>query len=553
MQEATAAFQSIDRHRLIQAVRRWGRAVLVSTVALGAIAFVVSRLIPPEYEATAQLYLAPASNPTVALQDVVTGQTLATSYVELARSDVISKAAMDRTKWTEDLRSFRDRLKVAQLRNTSIITVTFRDGDAQRAADVANAVADIFITQTKALQTSLQGTTASELDKQIASVQDDLGVLDKQIASLRASLAVSPRPGESPGTRADLQSQLLQLDASRQTKQQTLAQLLKTRDDMRLAQARAETTVSLWQPASPPTEPSSPRPLLNTLVGAVGGGVLALLGIALFTYFDDRLTDVEDVRERLHAAPLGQVRLHEHPETITGKLFVRDEPTSQEAEAIRSIRTNILFAGSERRPRTLLVTSAVAGEGKSVLSANLALAFAEAGTPVVLVDADLRRPSQHRLFGLNAAPGLTNVLAETTSLAEVQRTRISDLLFVIPSGPLPPNPSELLGSARMRTLITKLGSLSEQGVVILDSSPVLAVADPIELSAEVDGTIVVVDSSRTHVAPVRHALRALEQVRAQLVGVVLNKIPEHEGAYYRYGGYYPSGAERNKPADVRRA
>jgi non-specific protein-tyrosine kinase len=546
VQDSASAFQPIDRQRVFQAVRRWARIVLAAMAAGALLAFVVSRLIPPEYEATAQLYLAPASNPTVALQDVSTGQTLATSYVELARSDVILKAALERTRWPEDLRSFRDRVRVAQLRNTSIITVTFRSGDPQRSAEVANAIADIFITQTKALQTSLQGTTASELDKQIASVQSDIDALDKEVGILRQALA-SPSPRQSAGDLASLQAQLQQLDASRQSKQETLASLVKTRDDMRLAQARAETTVSLWQSAAPPEEPSAPRPLLNTLLGALGGGLLAVFGIALFTYFDDRLVDTEDVRERLRAAPLGQVRLHEHPETIAGKLFVREEPTSPEAEAIRGIRTNIVFAGGDRRPRTLLITSAVAGEGKSVLSANLALAFAEAGTPVVLVDADLRRPSQHRLFGLNPTPGLTNVLAETATLADVQKSRVNEQLLVIPSGPLPPNPAELLGSARMLSFITKLAAVSEQGVVILDSSPVLAVADPVSLSTEVDGTIVVVDSSRTHVAPVRHALRALEQVRAQLIGVVLNKIPEHEASYYRYGGYYPRVTERPNP------
>lgn len=531
-----------DRDRLLQAFRRWAGLVVVATLLAGASALAASLILPREYEATAQLYLAPASNPTVAFQDVVLGQNLATSYVELAKSEVVLTPVMRQVDWSGDLRGFRDKLSVSQVRNTSIISVSFRSPDPAVAARTANAVADTFIAQTKDLQASLQGSTASELDQQIRSIQADITSLDEQIASLRAEMSASPRPGATASPRADLQSQINALDASRQSKQQTLASLLKTRDDMRLAQARAETTVSLWQPAAAPEEPVSPRPLLNTVLGALAGGLVALLGVALITYLDDRITDTEDISRRLGVAPLGQVRLHEHPETINGKLFVREEPHSPEAEAIRSIRTNVLFTSVEQRPRTLLITSALPGEGKSVLSANLALAFAEAGTSVVLVDGDLRRPSQHRLFRVSASVGLTNLLTEPSAPSELARFRLTPHLTVIPSGPLPPNPAELLASGRMSALVHQLAGLAENGIVIVDSSPVLAVADPVALSTKVDGAIVVVDSSRTRVASTRRALAALEQVHARVIGVVLNKLTEREASYYRYDGYYGAQA-----------
>jgi non-specific protein-tyrosine kinase len=527
-----------DRDRLLHALRRWAGLVAVSALLAGASAFVVSQLIPREYEATAQLYLAPASNPTVAFQDVVLGQSLATSYVELAKAEVVLRPAMDKVGWPGDLRSFRDRLAVTQVRSTSIISVSFRSRDPKLAAETAGAVADAFIKQSRELQASLQGTTATELDQQVSAIQREITLLDGQIAALRAELTSSPKPGASQRPQAEVQSQITLLDGSRQSKQQTLASLLKTRDDMRLAQARAQTTVSLWQPATAPEEPVSPRPLLNTILGALAGGLVALLGVAVITYLDDRLTDLEDIRRRLGAAPLGQVRLHSNPETIAGKLFLRDEPSSPEAEAIRGIRTNIQFAGADHRPRTLLVTSALPGEGKSILSANLALAFAESGTPVVLIDADLRRPSQHKLFRVSASTGLTTLLTEAGPPADLQRFRVSPHLIVIPSGPLPPNPAELLASSRMSALLERISKLAENGIVILDSSPALAVADPMALSTKVDGCIVVVDSSRTRVASTRRALAALERVHAHVIGIVLNKLTEREAAYYRYDGYY---------------
>ncbi len=536
---------------MLHALRRWAALVAVAALLAGLTAFIVSALIAPEYEATAELYLAPASNPTAALQDITLGQTLATSYVELAKSEVVLRPAVDQVGWSGDLKSFRDKLNVSQVRNTSIIAVTFRSRDAKLAARTSNAIADSFIQQTRALQTSLQGTTASELDQQIRAIQDDIASLDAQIAALRADLAASPKPGVSPSPRSDVQAQINALDTTRLSKQQTLAQLLQTRDNMRLAQARAETTVSLWQPATPPDQAVSPRPLLNTASGALAGALVALLGVALITYLDDRLTDIEDVPKRLGAVPLGQVRLHEHPETTAGKLFLRDAPQSPEAEAIRSIRTNVFFTSVDRRPRSLLVTSALPGEGKSVLSANLALAFAEAGTPVVLVDADLRRPSQHRLFRISASTGLTNLLTDPTAPLDLQRFRVSPQLVVIPSGPLPPNPAELLASGRMTALLQQLATLADNGIIVIDSSPVLAVADPVALATKVDGAVVVVDSSKTRVASTRRALAALERVHAHVLGVVLNKLTEQEASYYRYDGYYgartPTRPEASKP------
>jgi non-specific protein-tyrosine kinase len=527
-----------DRDRLLRAFRRWAGLVAVAALLAGATAFVLSQVVPKEYEATAQLYLAPAANPTVAFQDVTLGQMLATSYVELAKAEVVLRPAMEKVNWPGDLKSFRDRVNVAQLRSTSIISIAFRSTHPKLAADTAGAIASTFITQSRQLQASLQGSTVTVLDQQISAIQSEISSLDAQIASLRAELNTTPKPGASPRSQVEVQSQINLLDSSRQTKQQTLASVLKTRDDMRLAQARADTAVSLWQPATAPEEPVSPRPLLNTALGMLAGALVALLGVALITYLDDRLTDLEEIRRRLGAAPLGQVRLHEHPETTAGKLFLRDEPSSPEAEAIRGIRTNILFAGVDRRPRILLVTSALPGEGKSVLSANLALAFAESGTQVVLIDADLRRPSQHKLFRVSASSGLTTLLTEAAPPAHLQRFRVSPHLMVIPSGPLPPNPAELLASSRMSALLEHISTLAENGMVILDSSPALAVADPIALSTKVDGCIVVVDSSRTRVASTRRALASLERVHAHVIGIVLNKLTEREAAYYRYDGYY---------------
>jgi capsular exopolysaccharide synthesis family protein len=305
-------------------------------------------------------------------------------------------------------------------------------------------------------------------------------------------------------------------------------------------------TVTVWQPATPPTESESPRVVLNTVLGGLGGGLIALLMIGMVTYLDDRITDFDQVRSRLGLAPLGEVDRVTGPDSIAGKLFVRDTPDSMEAEAFRSLRTNIAFANVDKPPRSILVTSALPFEGKSVVSANLALAFAHAGTPTILVDADLRRPSQHKLFEVDTADGLTSLLTGRLPVEEINRFRVGPNLLVIPCGSIPPDPAELLGSATMSALIQRLANLAEGCTVIIDTSPVLAVADPTALATKVDGCVLVVDAGRTSGRACRRAVERLAAVNARILGAILNKVSSEQGDY-RYE-YYASSESRKERA-----
>jgi capsular exopolysaccharide synthesis family protein len=504
------------------------RIVLVAAAAVvgGLVAALLTGSPLPTYRATAQLYVAPASNPTSAYQDVYLGQTLAASYAQLATADVVLRPAMERTGF-DNLNAFRALTEVAQLKNSPILLVSFRSGDAQRAAEAANAIAESFITQSRNLQTALQGSAVSQLDEQITAVQTDIKSLDAQIGSLRSENAARPRP--------DLQTQILQLDASRQSKQQTLAQLLKTRDDMRLGAARADNTLYLWQPATPPLGPEPSRGAIGTLVGALAAGALALAAVLAVAYFDDRVRNVDELRAKLKLAPMAEVIQADGPGSFVGKLFLRDEPNSVESEAFRSLRTNVLFANVDDRPRRILVTSALPREGKSVVSANLALAFAQSGTPTILVDADLRRPSLHRLFNLKSTAGLTSLLMDTRGLpSALERFRVTEHLSVIPAGPLPANPAELLSSGKMAGLLKQLTEVAEDATVIVDTSPVLAAPDAVALATMVDGTIFVVDSKRTHARVCQRALDTLRGVHAVILGAVLNNVSTEQAYGYEY-------------------
>ena len=218
------------------------------------------------------------------------------------------------------------------------------------------------------------------------------------------------------------------------------------------------------------------------------------------------------------------------------------QPLSPVSEAFRGLRTNIRFSGVDKPIRTLLVTSAGPTEGKSTTAANLAVTMAQAGLKVVLVDADLRRPRLHTIFDLHPRGGLTGSLLEGNMDGRLQSSQVEGLK-VLPSGERPPNPSELLGSRRLRGLLDELAKNAD--VVVIDSPPVLPVTDAAVLAQDVDGVLLVVDAGETKRETVQRAVESLRQVGAYLIGVVLNRVSTRRSGYY-YQEYYDDGHEKRK-------
>jgi len=225
-------------------------------------------------------------------------------------------------------------------------------------------------------------------------------------------------------------------------------------------------------------------------------------------------------------------------------IVAKAAPRSPAAEAFRSLRTNLQFASVDRPLRRLLVTSVGPAEGKSTIVANLATVFAQAGQRVVVMDTDLRRPSQTQQFGLSPAAGLSELmLHEPLNLNGALLAIDAPNLYVLPPGTLPPNPTELLGSQKMKALMELVAERSN--LIILDSPPVLAMADATILAREVDGVILVIEVGRTRIGAAMHTKAELERVGANLIGVVLNKAPLHHGSYY-YQSYYYSHESSDK-------
>jgi len=215
-------------------------------------------------------------------------------------------------------------------------------------------------------------------------------------------------------------------------------------------------------------------------------------------------------------------------------LITHLNPKSPIAEQYRTIRTNIDFSIADRNLRSLVVTSSGPGEGKSMTTANLAVVMAQQGRKVLLVDADLRKPTVHYTFRLVNTEGLSNLLTKRAKLTDVLTKTDVDNLYVITSGPIPPNPAELLSSRAMHELMTQ--ALGIFDIIIFDTPPVLAVTDAQILSSQVDGTVLVVASGKTEKDAALEAKDLLQKSQARILGVVLNRQPIKNSRYYYYYG-----------------
>lgn len=278
----------------------------------------------------------------------------------------------------------------------------------------------------------------------------------------------------------------------------------------------------------------------NLLLGGVVGLVLAYLLVLARRQLDTRLRTVADVEEATGASVLGVVPSVRELKGETGR--GRLDRLGPAAESFRQVRTNLRFVGVDDPPRSIVVTSANAHEGKSTVTATLARVLGEAGQKVVVIDADLRRPTLARLFDTEGRVGLSQLLAGQVPLREVVQDTDQVNVRFIPAGRTPPNPSELLGSLRMRQLVEHL---ARDHVVLLDAPPLLPVTDAGVLAPTCDGVLLVFAVGQTHKDQARLAARMVGQVGARVVGVVLNLASRRglSGVHYGYGGYGGYGSD----------
>ena len=318
--------------------------------------------------------------------------------------------------------------------------------------------------------------------------------------------------------------------------------LLGQLQNYRLAEAMAVPKATVIDNAGVPEYPFKPKTVLSFALAFAMGLIFGLALAVIVERMDDTLRDPKDIETKLGLSILGVIPLAERDEPV---LVTETSPRSALSEAYRTLRSNVRFtaaAGTQREEgvgHLMVVTSSTASEGKSSVAFNLAVVTAQLGQRVILVDSDLRRPTAHRLLGVDSSKGLTTALLGDVPVEElVQPTSIEGLAF-LPSGPLPPNPAELIDSVGMRNLLDTLRGMAE--VIILDSPPVAVVTDSQLLAAQSDGVLLVIASGETRLGLAKRAKELLDRAGARFYGAVANKVDARREGYYYYYYYYYYG------------
>ncbi len=287
-------------------------------------------------------------------------------------------------------------------------------------------------------------------------------------------------------------------------------------------------------PAQVPTDQASPSVLRNIAAGLILGLLLGVAVAILRRLLDTKIRNEADLELVTSVPVLGVVPFDAGAEAHP--VVIRDDPLSVRSEAVRRLRTNLQFVEAAEHSRSVVVTSSIPGEGKTTAALNLAVSLSDAGLSVVLVDADLRRPSVARYLGLEGSVGLTTVLIGEADLDDVLQPWGDSSLRVLASGQVPPNPSELLGSGAMADVLEQLTSRFD--MVLLDSPPLLPVTDGAILGRLAGSTLVIVGADRLHRSQLRGALESLTTAGVPVSGVVLNKVAPHNFGPYEYGYTY---------------
>jgi polysaccharide biosynthesis transport protein len=475
--------------------RKW-TVLLAVAVALGSIA-IIDRFRTREYSATSSVLLL-SQNFTGTTPVELTPQDIAT-LIRLVQSDQVTALVTHRLGRPAPAAS------VAEVGTTATANITVTSKDASFAAHAANAYAAGFIKYSHDRYLAQQAGVTRAVQHQIA-------VLQHQINVIQARLLTS-----SPSVTGILNGQLGTLSAEQELLR---TQLIQIQSDVAIAPSAAV----MIQPATVPSSPSSPRLLTDLFIAALLG-LLIGIGIAMLQALrDSRIRSLDDLREAVGGlGVIGVIpKVKEWVNVEASLLGGAGGQRSAVGEAFRSLRTSTQFLNQDRTTRLIEITSPLVDEGKTSIATNLAVSLAQAGHSVILVDCDF-----HRVFKIPNVVGITSVLANTATLEDASASASGvPNLTLLPVGPIPPNPSELLGSSQNRSLLAQLGRSYDY--VLIDSAPLLPVTDAVVLATMASGVLLVCAATKTTKNDLHQAMSMLSGVEAPVQGVVFNMAAEFD-------------------------
>jgi tyrosine-protein kinase Etk/Wzc len=386
-----------------------------------------------------------------------------------------------------------------------------------------------------------------KITKLKSKIEAEVKSLITSLEAKRAALAHQIKEAEKRLERLpEAEKHLAQLTRQAKVFQDNYSFMLQKKGELQVT--RASQIGDVWVAEAAYAAPGSvkPRPARNGMLAIVVGLMLGI-GLAFFLdYLDESLKNDQDVQAVANLPLLGAIGRFSFNgngrRPSPSYLPILDDSKSQLAESFRTFRSNLLFTGVDQPQRSMLFTSPVPGDGKSTCAANLGVALSQLGKRVLLVDADLRKPTLHRAFGLKSTPGIVNVLVEEDwqkALDKAIQATASQNLYLLPCGSVPPNPNEMLGSEKMGQVMECLSGRFD--FVLFDAPPLLAVSDPMVLASRVDGIVLVVRGGQTSRSALKNSMDLLNNSRGKVLGIVLNGIDfKRERYYYDYHSKYYS-------------
>ncbi len=479
--------EEVDIRFYLRLLGRWWWVLALGALVTGTTAFLVSRGMTPIYVAQARVFVQSGRVFQPSVNDIQVSQQLARAYGDLITTRPVLEAVIERLALPYTPQTLSEKLHVTA--PGSFIDVGASDPDPEMAATIANVTAELFIDRLR--------------EQQLL-----------ELARLQSSLA-------EYGIAQDPQ--------------------------IIAAQASMSSILTVAESAVAPLSPSSPNTRLNVIFGLLVGLAMAGGIVYVLERLDDTVKSPDDLKELTGLATLGSVFRWPIADGATIPMIEDAGQQSSLAESFKFLTASLEFsAAGAKEFKSLLLTSSSPSEGKTTAATNLAITLARQGKSVILVDADLRKPQLHRVFLCPNTMGLSNLLLGNASLEQVLNPTQVPGLHVVTSGPLPPDPAQLLRLPRTREAIATLENKCD--ILIFDTPPMLAVSDTLVIAGLVDGAIMVVDTLRTSREAVIQAVETLQQTRVPILGAILNKIaPRGRGRYYyhyyyQYHYYSPSDA-----------
>ena len=483
---------------------------------LGALAgYIISRQQTPVYQATTTVLVGDSIKSTnVDRVDIQVSEALVQTYVEVARRQPVLQGVVTALNLNGSWQALSKQIQVTQIESTQLIEIVVEGNSPEMARMIADEIVNQLILLSP---TNSEGSDNQFNREQLASLQERIATGQNRLLEIETAMSKSISEIEL----ADLQREKATLN-------QLIVEWERNYTDMLLVTEpkRNPTQLSVIETAHSNNNQIRPRVQLNTLLGGALGMIIGLGLIFLLDFLDDTYKSLNDFSQSEEVNILGSIRKIKGRK-LSDKIVARMNPHSPVTESYRIIRSRIRFKPTDKPTRSIMLTSSMPEEGKSVTAANLAVVFAQANYRTVIVDADLRHPALHEVFEVNNEVGLGDMLSSTDIKIEdcIRDTSVNNLKILTSGMPLL-DPSERLGSERMKEILDELKSVAE--VIIVDSPPVLVYADAIVLSGRVDGVIMVIQAGKSKRAAITQTLFDLQNANANLLGSIFNQSPKSD-------------------------